>query len=163
MPSLLRRNFFARSVHVVAPDLIGATLLFKGGGGGGHLLAAQVRLALHPQEPVAVVGLGGRALEHQHQPDLLEQAGVVAGIEHDIDAQRIERPRIGHLVCRHEVAATHFDLVQTQPLGDRIHQALPHERRLETSGRAVCAARCLVGQPVVTRRFIRGDAVRPEQ
>jgi DNA-3-methyladenine glycosylase len=33
MPSLLRRNFFARSVHVVAPDLIGATLLFKGVGG----------------------------------------------------------------------------------------------------------------------------------
>jgi DNA-3-methyladenine glycosylase len=33
MPSLLRRNFFARSVHVVAPDLIGATLLFKGNGG----------------------------------------------------------------------------------------------------------------------------------
>ena len=33
MASLLRRNFFARSVHVVAPDLIGATLLFKGNGG----------------------------------------------------------------------------------------------------------------------------------
>jgi DNA-3-methyladenine glycosylase len=32
-PRLLRRNFFARSVHVVAPDLIGATLLFKGIGG----------------------------------------------------------------------------------------------------------------------------------
>jgi DNA-3-methyladenine glycosylase len=32
-PKLLRRNFFARSVHAVAPDLIGATLLFKGVGG----------------------------------------------------------------------------------------------------------------------------------
>jgi DNA-3-methyladenine glycosylase len=32
-PRLLRRNFFARSVHAVAPDLIGATLLFKGVGG----------------------------------------------------------------------------------------------------------------------------------
>jgi DNA-3-methyladenine glycosylase len=32
-PRLLRRNFFARSVHAVAPDLIGATLLFKGNGG----------------------------------------------------------------------------------------------------------------------------------
>jgi DNA-3-methyladenine glycosylase len=29
----LRRAFFARSVHEVAPDLIGATLLFKGAGG----------------------------------------------------------------------------------------------------------------------------------
>ena len=33
MTSLLRRNFFARSVHAVAPELIGATLLFKGVGG----------------------------------------------------------------------------------------------------------------------------------
>ena len=32
-PTLLRRRFFARSVHAVAPDLIGATLLFKGVGG----------------------------------------------------------------------------------------------------------------------------------
>ena len=32
-PRPLRRNFFARSVHVVAPDLIGAMLLFKGVGG----------------------------------------------------------------------------------------------------------------------------------
>jgi DNA-3-methyladenine glycosylase len=30
---LLRRRFFARSVHAVAPDLIGATLLFNGVGG----------------------------------------------------------------------------------------------------------------------------------
>ncbi len=29
----LKRSFFARSVHEVAPDLIGATLLFKGVGG----------------------------------------------------------------------------------------------------------------------------------
>ena len=33
MPTRLRRNFFARSVHEVAPKLIGATLLFKGVGG----------------------------------------------------------------------------------------------------------------------------------
>jgi DNA-3-methyladenine glycosylase len=29
----LRRSFFARSVHDVAPELVGATLLFKGAGG----------------------------------------------------------------------------------------------------------------------------------
>jgi DNA-3-methyladenine glycosylase len=33
MPTRLRRSFFARSVHEVAPELIGATLLFKGVGG----------------------------------------------------------------------------------------------------------------------------------
>jgi DNA-3-methyladenine glycosylase len=32
-PPLLNRRFFARSVHAVAPDLIGATLLFRGVGG----------------------------------------------------------------------------------------------------------------------------------
>lgn len=33
MPALLRPAFFARSVHAVAPDLIGATLLVDGVGG----------------------------------------------------------------------------------------------------------------------------------
>jgi DNA-3-methyladenine glycosylase len=32
-PRHLHQDFFARSVHEVAPDLIGATLLFKGAGG----------------------------------------------------------------------------------------------------------------------------------
>ena len=32
-PSRLHKQFFARSVHAVAPDLIGATLLFNGVGG----------------------------------------------------------------------------------------------------------------------------------
>ncbi|HZD91935.1 MAG TPA: DNA-3-methyladenine glycosylase [Pseudolabrys sp.] len=33
MPARLRRSFFARSVHDVAPDLIGATLMVNGVGG----------------------------------------------------------------------------------------------------------------------------------
>ena len=33
MPRLLHRRFFARVVHAVAPDLIGATLLYRGAGG----------------------------------------------------------------------------------------------------------------------------------
>jgi len=33
MPRRLGKSFFARSVHAVAPDLIGATLLFDGVGG----------------------------------------------------------------------------------------------------------------------------------
>jgi DNA-3-methyladenine glycosylase len=33
MPIALRRKFFSRSVHAVAPELIGATLTFKGAGG----------------------------------------------------------------------------------------------------------------------------------
>jgi DNA-3-methyladenine glycosylase len=33
LPSVLERSFFDRSVHVVAPELIGATLLYRGVGG----------------------------------------------------------------------------------------------------------------------------------
>jgi DNA-3-methyladenine glycosylase len=47
-PRPLRRNFFARSVHVVAPDLIGATLLFKDIGG----LIVEVE-AYHHTDPAA--------------------------------------------------------------------------------------------------------------
>jgi DNA-3-methyladenine glycosylase len=48
MPRLLRRSFFARSVHAVAPDLIGATLLFKGVGG----MIVEVE-AYHRTDPAA--------------------------------------------------------------------------------------------------------------
>jgi DNA-3-methyladenine glycosylase len=50
----LRRNFFARSVHIVAPDLIGATLLFKGVGG----VIVEVE-AYHQTDPAAH-SFGGR-------------------------------------------------------------------------------------------------------
>jgi DNA-3-methyladenine glycosylase len=50
----LPRSFFARSVHTVAPDLIGATLLFKGVGGG----IVEVE-AYHQTDPAAH-SFGGR-------------------------------------------------------------------------------------------------------
>ena len=50
----LDRSFFARSVHVVAPDLIGATLLFKGMGG----VIVEVE-AYHQTDPAAH-SFGGR-------------------------------------------------------------------------------------------------------
>src|SRR6201982_943257 len=48
MPALLRRKFFARSVHEVAPELIGATLLFNGAGG----MIVEVE-AYHQTDPAA--------------------------------------------------------------------------------------------------------------
>src|SRR3972149_3495083 len=45
---LLRRKFFARSVHAVAPELIGATLLFRGVGG----IIVEVEAYHHP-DPAA--------------------------------------------------------------------------------------------------------------
>jgi DNA-3-methyladenine glycosylase len=47
-PPLLHRAFFARSVHAVAPDLIGATLLFRGV--GGVIVEAE---AYHHTDPAA--------------------------------------------------------------------------------------------------------------
>ena len=52
--ALLRRKFFARSVHAVAPELIGATLLFKGVGG----VIVEVE-AYHQSDPAAH-SFGGR-------------------------------------------------------------------------------------------------------
>ena len=40
MPPRLRRSFFDRSVHKVAPELIGATLLVDGIGGGIEVVAS---------------------------------------------------------------------------------------------------------------------------
>jgi DNA-3-methyladenine glycosylase len=48
MSALLRPEFFARSVHAVAPDLIGATLLF--GNCGGIIVEVE---AYHHTEPAA--------------------------------------------------------------------------------------------------------------
>src|ERR1700722_17026738 len=48
MPKLLHRRFFARSVHAVAPDLIGATLLYRGAGG----IIVEVE-AYHQTDPAA--------------------------------------------------------------------------------------------------------------
>jgi DNA-3-methyladenine glycosylase len=50
----LRRRYFARSVHLVAPDLIGATLLFNGVGG----VIVEVE-AYHQSDPAAH-SFGGR-------------------------------------------------------------------------------------------------------
>jgi DNA-3-methyladenine glycosylase len=48
MPKRLSRAFFKRSVHEVAPDLIGATLLFKGV--GGRIVEVE---AYHQTDPAA--------------------------------------------------------------------------------------------------------------
>src|SRR5947208_693684 len=47
-PALLHRDFFDRSVHAVAPDLIGARLLFRGVGG----IIVEVE-AYHHTDPAA--------------------------------------------------------------------------------------------------------------
>jgi DNA-3-methyladenine glycosylase len=48
MPKRLNRVFFSRSVHEVAPDLIGATVLFDGV--GGRIVEVE---AYHHTDPAA--------------------------------------------------------------------------------------------------------------
>jgi DNA-3-methyladenine glycosylase len=48
MPRALRKSFFNRSVHAVAPELIGATFLFRGAGG----IITEVE-AYHHTDPAA--------------------------------------------------------------------------------------------------------------
>src|SRR2546423_6691912 len=54
-PPLLRRAFFARSVHDVAPDLIGSELVVDGSGG------RIVEVEAYDHEDPAAHGYGGRS------------------------------------------------------------------------------------------------------
>src|SRR5215216_8034115 len=56
---MLRRDFFARSVHEVAPDLIGVTLLVDGVGG------RLVEVEAYDQEDPASHGYGGRTARNE--------------------------------------------------------------------------------------------------
>jgi DNA-3-methyladenine glycosylase len=56
---MLRRSFFARSVHEVAPDLIGVTLLVDGVGG------RIVEVEAYDQEDPASHGYGGRTARNE--------------------------------------------------------------------------------------------------
>jgi DNA-3-methyladenine glycosylase len=58
-PRLLHAAFFARSVHNVAPDLIGATLLFNGA--GGTIVEVE---AYHHSEPAAH-SFGGKTARNE--------------------------------------------------------------------------------------------------
>jgi len=61
--NLIDRGFFARSVHAVAPDLIGATLLVKGAGG----IIVEVE-AYHHTDPAAHSFRGPTARNGRSKP-----------------------------------------------------------------------------------------------
>ena len=76
---------------------------------------------------------------------LVEQPRIVAGIEHDFGAERVELARIGHFVAGDQVAASQLDRVEIEFCRNGIHQPLAHERALEAAGSAVSAAGRFVG------------------
>ena len=66
IPSKIRREFFNRSVHDVAPELIGATLLVNGAGGviveGYSLTEAQMAVVANPVRGEKKIGSVGMPL-----------------------------------------------------------------------------------------------------
>ena len=80
---------------------------------------------------------------------LLQQQGVIAGIEDDVVLDRLDTARERHLLGAYQVATAQFDRVDAHALRDRIEQSLAHERTLESPRRAISGRRRLVGEPVV--------------
>ena len=125
---------------------------------GADLFAARAALA---QLALKIVPIG--------KPQrLVEQAGVVAGIVDDMRAERVEAERVGHGALADQIAPADLDLVDADLRRDGVEQPFAHERGLEAAGRAVGAARRLVGETDMARRRDkpardRGRAASPRQ
>ena len=94
---------------------------------------------------------------------LAEQSRIVAGIERDMGAERLDRTRIGHLGRGDQISPPDLDAVDSDLGGNRVEQAFAHERAFETSRRAIGAARRLVGQPDMADRAVGRNAIRAGQ
>src|SRR5258706_508554 len=92
---------------------------------------------------------------------LVEKAGIVAGVEHDLGAERSQRTPVWHLVLVDEVTAAHLDAIDREPRRDRVHQPLAHESAFEPARRAIGAARRLVREPHAPDRPISRQPARP--
>ena len=89
--------------------------------------------------------------------ELVEQARIVAGVLDDVGAEGVEFAAERHRRFRDEIAAPDRDRVEPEPVGDRVDEPLAHKTRLETAGRAIGAARRLVGQPHMADRTVGRD------
>ena len=76
---------------------------------------------------------------------LVEQTGIIAGIENDLGAECLERAGIRHLLSGNQVSPPYFDPIQTQFVCNSVKQSLANERALEPAGSAIGPARCFVG------------------
>jgi hypothetical protein len=94
---------------------------------------------------------------------LVEQAGVIARIEHGLDLEHLHRTRIRHVLLRDEVPPPNLDAVDAHLVRDRVEQPLADERRLIAPRRTIGCGGCLVGQAKVAAHAVRWHAVRTRQ
>ncbi len=93
---------------------------------------------------------------------VVQQPGIVPGLEHHIDFQRIERTRVGDGGRRDQIPPPRFDRVDPDPAGNRVQKAFPHERSFVAARRAIRRRRGLVRQAhmprdPVGRHFVRSQ------
>ena len=94
----------------------------------------------------------------------VEQRMIVAGVEVDFLAERLERTLERHLVDPNRVEPPHLDRIELQLMRDGVHQPLTHEGGLEAPRRAISRGRRLVGEAEMADRAIgAGHAIRPGQ
>ena len=121
-----------------------------------HADAGADQLAVRP----AAIQFDPQRLPAEGRRRLVQQAGIVAGIQHHVrHVGLVEGDGVGHLVRRDQVALPHLDGVDPQLRGDGVHQPFAHEGALVSAGRAIGGARRLVGQAEMTDGPERGNAV----
>ncbi len=94
---------------------------------------------------------------------LVEQTRIVAGIENDFGAERVERTRIRHFVLGDQVSPPNLNTIQTKLVCNRIEQPLTDECALEPAGRAIGPARSFVCQPNMSLGSVGRNPVRARQ
>src|SRR5262249_43766947 len=94
---------------------------------------------------------------------LVEETGIIAGIEYDLGAERPERPVVRHLGFANEITAANLDPIDRKPPRARVHQPLAHEWCFKSARGTIGAARRLVGEPHVANGPIDRYTIRPRQ
>ena len=94
---------------------------------------------------------------------LVHQLRVIAGVVDDVGAERAEAEAVGHRAFVDQIAAADLDGVDADLGGDGVDQPLAHECCLIAAGRAISAARRLVGQPDMAARAVGRHAIGPGQ
>src|SRR5215471_20527153 len=97
-------------------------------------------------------GIDTESLPLDPVQELVEQAGIVAGIVNDLGAEGGEFAPERHRVLRNKVPMPDCNRIEPEPVGDDVDEPFAHEARLETSWRAISTARRLIRQAHVPDR-----------
>src|SRR5215467_8742720 len=109
--------------------------------------AAPVITSILPS-PQSVIG--AQRVPSNPLNELVEEAGIVAGVIDDICAESREVTAIRHRRLSNEVSMPDKDRIQTESVGDHVDEPLANETRLEPSRRPIRTAWRLVRKPHMT-------------